>query len=226
MQKNIRNSITEYINSLLPGKILDIPSGSCWLKNLLESPEWEYYPADFYSDSSARNFQKVDLNDNLPHLDSHFDYVACFEGLEHIENYHQALREFSRVLKNKGHLMISTPNPLNIKSRIRYFLIGTFYGFPHLTTIPPEGEHLHMTPINLSFLIAFAEKYKLKLSTIHKVRIKPKMYRFIAHYIFLKLYISIKLLFKDNDTKQFIKRFFSMNVLFNDNILLTFKKGD
>jgi 2-polyprenyl-3-methyl-5-hydroxy-6-metoxy-1,4-benzoquinol methylase len=118
--------------------------------------------------------ERVDLNGPLPYRDDSFDYVACLEGLEHIENYHHALREFSRILKKDGILLISTPNPLNVKSRLRFLRFGTFYGFPHLVRMPAEGEHLHMSPINLSFLIAFAEKCGFALEGIHPVRFGSK----------------------------------------------------
>lgn len=39
-----------------------------------------------------------------------FDCIICFETLEHLKNYTLALEEFSRVLKNNGMLIISTPN--------------------------------------------------------------------------------------------------------------------
>ena len=224
MQRNIKTAIVKYLQNLPSGEILDIPSGACWLEKELNLSKWVYYPADLYTETANLNFKKVDLNNDLPYPDSHFDYIAYFEGLEHIENYHHVLREFSRILKKGGEVIISTPNPLNIKSRIRYLLIGTFYGFPQLLTPPLEGEHLHMTPINLSFLISFAEKYNMSLDKIHSVPIKLKMYRFLIHCIFLTIYIKLKFLLKDANTRNFINRLVTFNVLLNDNILLSFKK--
>ncbi|MGH7410111.1 MAG: methyltransferase domain-containing protein, partial [Candidatus Methylomirabilis sp.] len=150
--------------------------------------------------------------------------VACLEGLEHIENYHHALREFYRILKQDGILLISTPNPLNMKSRLRFFLFGTFYGFPHLVHMPAEGEHLHLSPINLSFLISFAERYGFVLDRIHPVRIKVKMYRFIVHCWILNLYSFVKLLFKDDETRRFLERLVTLNALLNDGIVVSLRK--
>jgi SAM-dependent methyltransferase len=224
MQPEIRRAIVGYFTDAKPGKILDIPSGNGWLSHELTSSAWEYFSADLFTTGPARNFQRVNLNGPLPYDDGCFDYVACLEGLEHVENYHHVLRECHRVLKKDGTLLISTPNPLNMKSRLRFFLFGTFYGFPHLVRMPAEGEHLHISPINLSFLIAFAEKYGLLLHRIHPVRTRVKMYRFIVHCWILKLYAFIKLLFKDNETKRFIKRLVTLNVLLNDGIVVSFRK--
>jgi len=60
--------------------------------------------------------RRGDLNGKLPFDDRSFDYVTCLEGLEHIENPQQAMREFSRLLRPGGHLIVSVPNILNIES--------------------------------------------------------------------------------------------------------------
>ncbi len=224
MQPEVRRAIIAYLKDAKPGTILDIPSGNCWLFSELASGEWEYFSADLFTSTSIRKFERVDLNKQLPYDNEYFDYVACLEGLEHIENYHHALREFYRILKKDGMLLISTPNPLNIKSRLRFFLFGTFYGFPHLVRMPAEGEHLHISPINLSFLISFAERYGFVLDRIHRVRIKVKMYRFIVHCWLLKLYAFVKLLFKDHERRRFMQRLVTLNVLLNDGIVVSLRK--
>ncbi|GAB4231327.1 MAG: hypothetical protein Tsb0021_09750 [Chlamydiales bacterium] len=75
---------------------------------------------------------KADLNDPLPFSDQSFDYIVCAEGLEHIDNPHHLLREFHRILSPAGKVIISTPNPLKMKSRLKFLKEGTFNGFPHL----------------------------------------------------------------------------------------------
>ncbi|KRT71307.1 MAG: methyltransferase type 11 [candidate division NC10 bacterium CSP1-5] len=224
MQPEVRQAIVGYFTDAKPGKILDIPSGNCWLFHELTSGAWEYFSADLFTNASIRNFQRADLNEPLAYDDDVFDYVACLEGLEHIENTHHALREFYRILKKDGILLISTPNPLNIKSRLRFLLFGTFYGFPHLVRMPAAGEHLHISPINLSFLISFAERYGFVLDRIHRVRITVKMYRFIIHCWMLKLYTLVKLLFKDHESRRVMERLVTLNVLLNDGIVVSLRK--
>ena len=204
--------------------MLDIPSGNCWLHRELEPAKWQYFPADLYISGPIENFRQADLNQKLPYNDTFFDCVSCFEGLEHAENYHFILREFYRVLKPGGKLMISTPNPLNIKSRIRFFRTGTFRGFPHLPQMPADGGHLHISPVNLSFLISFAEKYGFTLEDVHKIKCRPKVYRCVLHFVLLRLYYHLKFLFKDRDTRLFNERLYSLNVMLNDNIFVTFNK--
>jgi len=65
-----------------------------------------------------------DLRERLPFEDAAFDWVIALEVIEHLENRHHALREMRRVLKPGGKLILSTPNMLNLKSRLALALTG------------------------------------------------------------------------------------------------------
>ena len=45
----------------------------------------------------------------LPFDDGEFDYVLCFETLEHVESPHQVLLELARVCKSDGRVFVSIP---------------------------------------------------------------------------------------------------------------------
>jgi len=94
--------------------------------------------------------RQVDLNcEALPFAEASFDLVTCSEVLEHLENYRQLLREAARVLKPGGLLIVTTPNVLNMQSRLRYMIAG----FPVLfRPLPLSSEETysadsHITPI-------------------------------------------------------------------------------
>jgi SAM-dependent methyltransferase len=56
-------------------------------------------------------FQTSNISE-LPFTDHHFDTVISFETIEHITHPEEALKELSRVVKDSGKLIISTPNKL------------------------------------------------------------------------------------------------------------------
>lgn len=67
----------------------------------------------------------VDLNQGaLPYPDTHFDLVTFTEVAEHLENYRAIVREIYRILKPGGVVIITTPNVLNMKSRMRFLTTG------------------------------------------------------------------------------------------------------
>lgn len=85
----------------------------------------------------------VDLNDQpLPYADNSFAVVTCVETIEHLENYRQVIREIYRVLRPEGVAVFSTPNILNLRSRLRYLSSGFYNLFGPLA---PEDPDIHST---------------------------------------------------------------------------------
>lgn len=224
MQIEVKTAVLEFLRASRPGKILDFPAGTAWLRDVVDRPGWQYHAADLYTRPGLPRFRVGNLNERFPYDDAEFDYVACLEGIEHAENYHHVLRECRRVLKPGGTLLLSTPNPLNVKSRRRYYYRGTFHGFPHLVDMPGEGEHLHVSPINLSMLIAFAGKYGLEFRKLHRLSIRPKMLRFAPQALAIKLYTYLKYRFKPRRHRQWMQRLVSWQMLLCDGMLLSFVK--
>jgi ubiquinone/menaquinone biosynthesis C-methylase UbiE len=122
----------------------------------------------------------------LPYEDSSFDYITCIEGLEHIENPQQAIREFSRVLKAGGHLIVSIPNILNIEERCKWLLHGYTSHFKplsreHVKSARSEfGEKveiaLHVNAIGYSELRYALEKCGFEVVKLHRDKPKSHMW--------------------------------------------------
>ena len=64
----------------------------------LQTGEFEYGKLDIVSDITS-----------IPEPDASFDAVMCVEVFEHLPDPVQAVREFSRLLKHHGHLIITAP---------------------------------------------------------------------------------------------------------------------
>ena len=97
----------------------------------------------------------VDLNTQpLPYPDAAFDLVTCTEVIEHIEHYRETLREIHRVLRPGGVLVVTTPNILNLTSRVRFLLFGfhNLFGPLHVKESRVHSTGGHINPVSFFYL--------------------------------------------------------------------------
>lgn len=67
---------------------------------------------------------------NIPVKDNSFDFVVCSEVIEHVPNWTESLKEFKRVLRDGGILLITTPNIYSLYGLTRLFYENTI-GWSH-----------------------------------------------------------------------------------------------
>jgi len=129
--------------------VLDCPSGEGFGSNILAKCAKEVIGVDITVESvehskkkyvaSNLRFVQGDMTDLRQFDDQFFDVIICMEGIEHIgqDGQVQALKEFYRILKPDGLLLISTPNRRvysdipNYKNpyHLREFYFDEFVGF-------------------------------------------------------------------------------------------------
>lgn len=143
----------------LPIVSLDIGAGrGDLLKRISSFHKIQPHACDYHVerfDHGICEIRKVDLNkDILPYEDNQFDLVTCSEVFEHLENYHSAIREAFRVLKKGGVFIVTTPNVLNMKSRVRYLSSGfvNLFGPLPVKTDDYYSMGKHITPIPYFYL--------------------------------------------------------------------------
>ena len=150
------------ISPQVHGRYLDIGAGHGDLIRLL-SREFRLEPTacDYTSElmrAPGIEVDVVDLNiDALPYPDASFDLITCTEVIEHVEHYRRTFREIFRILKPGGILIVTTPNVLNLRSRIRYLLFGFFslFGPLHLRESQRYLTGGHINPVSY-FYVAHA----------------------------------------------------------------------
>lgn len=172
----IHERVAQILKDHPRGALLDVPAGEGALASRLKALGFEVRCCDLYTEIFRLRdveIRRGDLSKQLPYEDAEFDYVTCVEGVEHIENPQQAVREFARTLRPGGQLIVSTPNILNIEERLKWL----FYGYTsHFK--PLSGEHLenlrrdygemeevalHVNPVSYSELRYTLEKYGFEI---------------------------------------------------------------
>jgi len=104
----------------LSGKtVLDIPSGDGRATNLFKEQGAKVISLDifprtekFYTSQYGDMGEKLDIGNNS------IDIIICQEGIEHVSDQYGLLKEFNRILKKGGELIITTPNISNVRSKI------------------------------------------------------------------------------------------------------------
>ncbi len=112
------------------GLCLDLPAGSGVNIEGIRAAGFEPVAADIFPREAASKGVPavlVDFTEPLPFADSTFAAVLCSEGIEHCSRQLDLLREFHRILKPGGALLITTPNILNLRARLAWLLAGHRY---------------------------------------------------------------------------------------------------
>ncbi len=181
----VHDTVVRILRELKPGQLLDVPAGQGALAASLIDAGFEVSCCDLYPEIFRLPHVPIvqgDLNRALPYDSSSFEYVTCIEGLEHIENPQQAVREFARLLRPGGHLVTSVPNILNIEERMKWLIHGHTSHFKPLTRAhvarvreelgDKEEMALHVNPIGYSELRYTLEKEGFEIVRLY--RDKPK----------------------------------------------------
>jgi SAM-dependent methyltransferase len=185
----IHETVARILDPFPRGKLLDVPAGEGALSQRLSAAGFDVQACDLYPELFRVQeivIRQGDLSGILPYADGEFNYITCLEGLEHIENPHQAVREFARLLAPGGHLVISVPNILNIEERIKWLLNGYTSHFK-----PISQEHLrmrrekwsgmeevalHINPIAYTELRYILEKYGFDVLGTFRDKPKPNIW--------------------------------------------------
>lgn len=123
----IYEAVIRLLRVMPRGKLLDIPAGEGALARSLAEIGYDVICADLYPELFKLAGIKIvygNLDEKLPFDDAELAYVVCIEGLEHIERPANAIREFSRILRPGGRLIISLPNIMNIEERLKWLFFG------------------------------------------------------------------------------------------------------
>jgi SAM-dependent methyltransferase len=209
-------------------RILDAPCGAGGLVVALRDRGYAAFGADIDSRAASAlgdAFKAADLARPLPWSDAFFDLVLSVEGIEHLENRHAYLREIARVLKPGGTLVLTTPNIVSLRSRVRFRGSGFFHHDPR----PLREAARH--PLHHIGLLTFPDlRYALhtsgfRITDVAHTHIKAVSYLYGVFAPWTWLYTTIAFR-KERDpaqraaNREIRRALFSRSLLYGENLML------
>lgn len=191
----------------------------------------EYSKPPFLGDHILR-VGGVDLNEQLPFKGGVFDGVNLIEVIEHVEHQAQLIREIGRVLKAGGTVTISTPNVLNILSRLRFLFTGFVRGRArpvHYARGPGQAPNIYLIHFYELYYLLFHCGFEIVELRSTRVKLAPVLFA-VFLYPFLWLFSLEAVIRAEKDPVQrrlnwqVVKYLFGAPLLFSDNIVIKARK--
>ncbi len=121
---------------------------------------------------------------NTNFKDNTFDYVLLLEVFEHLFTPYSVLKEIRRILKKKGVLIITYPNPLSLNKIVKYTCQRNLLDSSYLNNFKRESDH-KIFPHPVCFEIYLNETgFQTKAIEFIKYDFK---YRFIPYIILARI---------------------------------------
>ena len=208
--------VKKYLDSIkkqLHNKIvIDIPAGNgvtseILLENGAKVEAYDLFPEYFMlKDIQCK---RADILNKIPVINNYADMLICQEGIEHFSDQLKTFKEFNRVLKKNGKLLLTTPSYSNLASKLSYLLFES----ENSKKMPPneiddiwmsdkklsnEIYHGHIFLIGLQKLRMLAKLAGFNIREIKYLRISkgslflfPIFYPFIFISSFLRYFINL-----------------------------------
>lgn len=227
----IHDTVARILDKAPRGSLLDVPAGEGALAARLIAAGFAVSCCDLYPEIFRLKdvpIHQGDLNGELPFAGRSFDHLTCLEGLEHIENPQQAIREFARVLRPGGTVIVSVPNILNIEERMKWLLYGYTSHFKpmsraHVERLRAEYDNreeiaAHVNPIAYSELRYILEKNGFQIAQV--LRDKPKSNSWMYWPLVLLIRLIAKLTPAEKRSERWTEELASDEVLLGGNTLI------
>ncbi len=196
----LHTTVMQILQPLPRGRILDCPAGEGALAERLVSEGFAVQCCDLYAELFRLDDVEIkagDLSGNLPYPAGSFDYITSLDGLEHIDSPPQAFREYKRLLKPGGHLIISVPNIMNVEERMKWLLFGyTSHCKPLSVKSKAQIEYdtagkneiaVHANPIGYNELRYYLEKNGFEIQGVYRDRKKANQWLYWPIVAFIRL---------------------------------------
>src|SRR6476661_802905 len=124
----------------------------------------------------------INADGSLPYPDASFGVACSLEVIEHIKDQFAFARELHRIVKPGGLAIVSTPNVLNLNSRVRYLHSGFTVLFDPLLISSDDPRHTagHINPVPYYYLAYQLRRAGFSSVTAHYDRFKTSARALLA----------------------------------------------
>jgi SAM-dependent methyltransferase len=177
----------------------------------------------------------VDLNNKaLPYATETFDLITSTEVIEHLDDFRRTFREIFRILRPGGVFVVTTPNILNLRSRVRFLLFGFFSLFGPLHA-RENRRHLtagHVNPVSYFYVAhALVDAGFVDLSVSIDKRQRSSLFWLVFLWLPIRLF-SIWATYRekhrfqtiDAANEQFVRQMNSLDLLLGRTIVIGCRK--
>lgn len=196
----LHETVLGILRTLPRGHVLDCPAGEGALVEKLIAAGFDVRACDLYDELFRLDdveIKKGDLSGTLPYQGQSFDYITSLDGLEHIDSPPQAFREYRRLLKPGGHLILSVPNIMNVEERLKWLLFGYTSHFKPLSNQfraqiahDTAGKHeiaVHANPIGYNELRYYLELNGFEIQGVYRDRVKANQWLYFPIVALIRL---------------------------------------
>lgn len=232
-------------------RAIDFPAGNGVTSECLHRLGADVLAVDLFPELFRAKGAKVihgDLSTEFPVSSESFEMAVCQEGIEHVGNQDHVLKEFARILKPNGRLLLTTPNYSNLKSKVSYLLCES-EAFGRIMP-PNEFESIWLSPksekqsppriyFGHCFLTGFfrlrlfAHLAGFKLKKIHESRVNSTsllLFPLLYPFIYLSAWKTMKRFRRKTGQSELADELFgwmtSPRLLLENHLILEFSKSD
>lgn len=126
--KHSHDALHATLDAMKPTTILDAPCGEGLLSEFLRYRGWDVHTADIDPGNMRApgyNVATIDLNRALSIPDATYPVIVSANALHRLFNPGGAVREFHRILKPGGVLVLNLNNYASIERRLRFMVYGS-----------------------------------------------------------------------------------------------------
>jgi SAM-dependent methyltransferase len=209
---------------------LDISAGDGLSSRMLAERGWRVFSTE--RKTSRQGWVATDLDSDLPFRSARFDLVLMLEVIEHLADIPHALGEVARVTRPGGVAIITTPNRLNVTSRIHHLLTGFYKGrrapLPYRYRVQ-DGRNWHVMGLNDFHWMAHGVGLRMDRvgRSRRKLRAKifaPLLYPFIAAASWMLYVRGIKDPVQRAINRELFGFMTSPSLLMDENIIMRFRR--